>query len=407
MRNSAFKNRLQNFSSMSWHTVLDQTRVVDALQRAIATERVAHAYLFYGPDGVGKRAVALAFAQALQCAEGGDAPCGVCTPCRKVARLIHPDVHVLLPQPSDAEADDVGERLQRLAEQPYAAVDYIRRPSLTDASKGSNKQAFYSVGRVHEDLRKPMSYKPLEGRYKVVLLTDADLMRTEAANAFLKLLEEPGPQTVFILTTSRADRLLPTILSRCQRLRFDPLPVAAIEKALAERDGLAPDTAAALARMADGSYMQALDLAENEDLGANRALVVDFMRQAYVGARGTNPELIDELGKHGRERIKGILRLVLGWIRDLMLFQTMGERAPLVNIDQQAVIKSFCANVPHADLEAMTRLVEEALALVERNVHLTLVLTTLAHALGRAMKGPHDGHLYVPLTETQELALSV
>lgn len=384
---------------MLWTDVLDQRHVVDALRRAIAHERVAHAYLFHGPDGVGKRAVGLAFAQALQCDQGQPDPCGTCTACQKVVRSLHPDVHVLLPQPGDADEDEVGERLRRLAEHPYAAVDFVRRPSLADAAKTSNKQAFYSVARVHEALRRPMSFRPLEGRYKVVLLTDAELMRVEAANAFLKLLEEPGPQSVFVLTTSRPDRLLPTILSRCQRLRFDPLPAASIERALIERDGVVPETASALARMADGSYMRALELAESDDLVANRAHVVQFMRHAYTGQGAKLMALNEELAGLGRERVKGILRLVLSWIRDLVLYRALADRAPLVNVDQQEAIAKFCAHVPHADLEAMTRLVEEAIELVERNVHLGLVLTALANALRRAMRGPHSGQLYVPLVE--------
>ena len=197
---------------MSWRNLIEQPRVVETLQRAVASRRVAHAYLFYGPDGVGKRAAALAFAQTLQCEQGGDDACGACRACDKVSRLIHPDVHVLLPHPSDADPADIAERLRRLAEHPYAAVDFVRRPSLKDATAASNKQAFYAVGRINAELRQSMSFRPMEGRYKVVIMTDADLMRIEAANAFLKLLEEPGPQTVFILTTSRPDRLLPTIL---------------------------------------------------------------------------------------------------------------------------------------------------------------------------------------------------
>lgn len=391
---------------MSWSDVLDQQRAVEALRRAIDSERVAHAYLFYGPDGVGKRAVALAFAQALQCEEAGSGVCGQCSACRKVQRLVHPDVHVLLPQPSDADADDVAERLQRLAQHPYAAIDFVRRPSLTDATASSNKQAFYSVGRIHEELRRPMSYRPLEGRYKVVILTDAEMMRVEAANAFLKLLEEPGARTVFVLTTSRPDRLLPTILSRCQRLRFDPLPAETIAQALTDQDGVAPDTAATLARMADGSYMRALDLVENEDLMANRSRVVTFMRLSYVRDHGGLADAVDDMSRLGRERVKGILRLMLSWIRDLMLYGAMADAAPLVNVDQAEAISKFVQNVPDADREAMVRLVEEAMELVGRNVQIKLVLMALAHALGRAMRGPHDGTLYVPLAETSELAFS-
>ena len=390
---------------MAWTSLINQERAIETLQRALAGGRVAHAYLFYGPDGVGKRAVALEFAKALLCKQGSDTACDTCDACRKVSRMLHPDVHLLIPHPSDADLNEVGERLQELAKHPYRAIDYVRRPSLSDPSQSSNKQAFYSIKRINDAFRRSMSYKPLEGRYKIAVLTDADLMRTEAANAFLKLLEEPGPQTIFILTTSRPDRLLPTILSRCQRLRFDPLPADGIEQALIERDEVEPGYAATLARMADGSYTRALDLAENDALMADRTLVVDWMRMSFLRHTDHLTDLIQQLGKLGRERVKHVLRLMLSWIRDLVLFDAMGQHAQLVNVDQAEAIGKFCRNVPDADLEAMLHLIEEAIELVERNVHLNLVLTALAMALGRAMRGSHSGHLYTPLAEQDAFAV--
>ncbi|MEM9997547.1 MAG: DNA polymerase III subunit delta', partial [Bacteroidota bacterium] len=248
-------------------TVLAQDRALGVLRRALATDRVPHAYLFHGPDGVGKRAAALHLAQALQCENRGrsvpaDQPCGQCLPCTKVARLLHPDIHVHFPRPKDASVEDLTARLQRLAANPYAEVDYRRRPSLDDADAASNKQAIYSVDYTREIMH-TLRYAPAEGAYKVALLLDVDAMNQESANAFLKLLEEPPPRTVFVGTCERPDRLLPTILSRCQRLRFDPLPIAAIQQALVERDGLDGDRASFLARLADGSYTRALTLNES------------------------------------------------------------------------------------------------------------------------------------------------
>lgn len=383
-----------------WDSIIGQHRVKDALRGAVARGRVAHAYLFHGPDGVGKRAVALAFAQALQCARPDAAPCGRCLPCDKVRRMLHPDVHVLFPHPRDADTHDVAARLQRLAENPYAAIDYVRRPFLDDPTRTSNKQALYPVDRINEELRRAMSYRPAEGHFKVAVLTDADRLRTEAANAFLKLLEEPTAQTVFILTTSRPDLLLPTVRSRCQQIRFDPLEAGAIEAALISNEGLPPETAAPLARMADGSYTRALDLAANADLMERRHLVLDFLRLSYARSVPSTDRLIDlieSLGKMGREQVKGLMDLLLSWLRDLMLYRTLGAGAPLVNIDQADAVARFCENVPRADLEAMARLVEEAIDLVERNVHLTLLMTALAHALHDAMHGAPPPSLHIPL----------
>ena len=391
---------------MSWSRVIEQERATEALRRAVSGGRVAHAYLFHGPRGTGKCAAALAFTQALQCQRIEDRdghPCGECRACQKVRRQVHPDVHVLFPHPWSKEKDrdehDMAERIQRLYEAPYEAVDYVRRPSLGDPSETSNKQVLYRTGQVEQDLIRPMSLTRGEGRYKVALITEADRMNEKAANAFLKLLEEPPPQTVFILTTARADQLLPTITSRCQRLRFSPLTPEAIAEALAGRRELVPEHAQMLARMADGSYTRALELAGNDELLEHRQLVLDFFRQSYSQNPTRLAQLTEEIRRLGRERLKGLFDLMLRWVRDLLLVRTLGPAdAPLVNVDQAEAAHRFCQNLPQADLNAMVDLVETARELAGRNVHRGLLLQALAHALGRAMQG-RRARLYVPLPE--------
>ncbi|MCS3749569.1 DNA polymerase-3 subunit delta' [Salinibacter ruber] len=393
---------------MAWSSVLDQDRVVQTLRRALTQERVAHAYLLHGPDGVGKRAVAYEMARALQCPEQADEACDACPTCRKTRRMVHPDVHVNLPHPwsqeKDRDEEDMGKRIRRLGDNPYAAIDYVRRPSLADPSETSNQQVYYRIDQVRQDIIQPMSLARGEGAYKVNVLIDAEKMREEAANTFLKLLEEPPPQTVFLLTTNRPEQLLPTILSRCQQLRFDPLLPETIEQALVDRENMAPDEASMLSRMADGSYSRALELAENDALMTSRELVLDYFRAAYTQKVESLDSCIQELKSQGRERVKSVLRLMLRWMRDLLLYRTMGEEAPLVNVDQKEAVARFCNNLPDADLEGMVTLVEEAMELAERNVRVALVLTALAQGLARAMRGQEVESLYVPLSEAERLA---
>ncbi len=393
---------------MAWSSVLDQERVVQTLRRALTQERVAHAYLLHGPDGVGKRAVAYEMARALQCPEQAAEACDACPTCRKTRRMVHPDVHVNLPHPwsqeKDRDEEDMGKRIRRLGDNPYAAIDYVRRPSLADPSETSNQQVYYRIDQVRQDIIQPMSLARGEGAYKVNVLIDAEKMREEAANTFLKLLEEPPPQTVFLLTTNRPEQLLPTILSRCQQLRFDPLLPETIEQALVDRENMAPDEASMLSRMADGSYSRALELAENDALMTSRELVLDYFRAAYTQKVESLDSCIQELKSQGRERVKSVLRLMLRWMRDLLLYRTMGEEAPLVNVDQKEAVARFCNNLPDADLEGMVTLVEEAMELAERNVRVALVLTALAQGLARAMRGQEVESLYVPLSEAERLA---
>lgn len=390
---------------MAWDSILDQERVVGTLRRALRRDRVAHAYLLHGPDGVGKRAVAYEMARALQCPEQADEACDDCSACRKTRRMVHPDVHVHLPHPwsqeEDRDEEDIGKRIQRLGDDPYAAIDYVRRPSLSDPSETSNQQVFYRIDQVRQDLIQPMSLARGEGEYKVNILIDAERMNDTAANAFLKLLEEPPPQTVFLLTTNRPEQLLSTIVSRCQRLRFDPLLPETIEQALVERKGMEPDSARMFARMADGSYSDALELSQNEELMTSRELVLKFFRAAYSQRVESLNTCVQELKNQGRERTKNVLRLMLRWVRDLLVYRTLGEEAPLVYVDQADAVARFCNNLPDANLEGMVDLIEEAVELTERNVRLPLVLTALAHALARAMRGHDVDSIYVPLSEAE------
>ena len=394
---------------MPWSRVLGQTRALDTLRHALATGRVASTYLFHGPSGSGPRVAALAFAQALLCERRGcpggpvDDACGACLACTKAARLIHPDLHVYLPFPrvskspdKDDRPADYADRLAVLAAEPYAPVDYSQRAGLDDDGP-SKKQVEHRKRPMNELLRREMTFVPSEGRHVVGVLTDADHIRTEAANALLKLLEEPGPDVVLLLTAERVENVLPTILSRCQRVRFDPLPPETLEAALVERARLAPDVAAVTARMADGSYTRALELSGSERVQTLRQLALDFVRESYVGRPDRLSPLIDAASKLGREALKSWLDLVALWIRDLVLARAIGAEAPLVNVDQAESVHKFVAALPAADLDAMAALVADAADAVEANGHNGLVVTTLAFGLRDAMYGQSSGRLVTPL----------
>src|SRR5688572_9558913 len=151
---------------MAWERVIGQDRAVAALRPAVGGGRVAQAYLVHGPAGAGKRAAALALAQALRCERrgGGGAPaddaCGECHSCTRVARMVHPDLHFLFPRTSEADPHDVAPRLALLADDPYTAVDYRRLPSL-DAKRGRNLKPSYPVALVRE-LRGALALRSVE-----------------------------------------------------------------------------------------------------------------------------------------------------------------------------------------------------------------------------------------------------
>lgn len=383
---------------MHWDSIIGQKKVIELLRRSVNSGRVAHAYLFHGMEGTGKRAVALAFARELQCEgyDGGE----LCTSSREAALLEHPDIHVLIPEPSDAKPRDVAERIALLAEDPYAAIDFVRAPTLGSrkSALGKLKQAFYSVERINLHLRQKMTMRPSRGRYRIAIITDADAIREQAANTFLKLLEEPGPDTLFILTTSRKDLLLQTILSRCQHVAFENLSPDTISQALHDRKGTEMGLAEIVANMSQGSYLRALELTQSEELRRDRDRVLTFLRLSFTERFVQQMDLITEISQSSRDRIRNLLRLLLSWIRDVALYRAIGDDAPITNRDQKQEISKFSQNLQSADLDAMSRLIEEALLLSESNVNTTLLLMNLSLNLGKAMRSPHSGKLFQPLT---------
>lgn len=383
---------------MAWEKVVGQKRVIQTLNRSLVSGRISHAYLFYGPEGTGKRAVAFGLAAARQCAAPIDgAACGTCNSCRKTEKGIHPDIHVLIPTIKDAPISDLTARLQALAEDPYSTVDFQRRPSMEESGGSTNKQVFYSVETVHESLRRAMSFHPVEGKYRVAVIIDADKMRTEAANAFLKLLEEPGRNTVFILTTDRVDHVIPTILSRCQQVRFEPLEVEDIARALVQREYADITTAAVLARMADGSLSRAIELAASDELPLVREEVLDYLRLSFKGRSDLVTAMVDKLAAKGREHTKFMLMVALGIIRDLMLISEAKRPELIVNVDQAAALAMFVQNLPGARITDMVEAVERTSYLIERNVNTRLTLISLSIVLRDAMHGKRSAGIMMDL----------
>ncbi|MFH1530804.1 MAG: DNA polymerase III subunit [Pseudomonadota bacterium] len=179
---------------VGFERLVGHERPVRVLRRAIASGRIPGAYLFSGPDGVGKRSTAVAFVAALNCPEGDGEACGTCTSCRMITESIHPDLFI---------PDRSGTRI----------------PKNPPAAGGKDRSG---SGYISEIIPK-LTYAPMMGRWKVVLIDDAHQLTATAANYLLKTMEEPPSRTLFVLVTAAEHLLLPTVVSRCQRIRFSPL----------------------------------------------------------------------------------------------------------------------------------------------------------------------------------------
>lgn len=229
--------------------IVGQEMAVAILSRALEQE-ASHAYLLSGPPGAGKSEAALAFAAGLTCADGG---CGACTTCRRVQQGLHPDVEIVVPE-----------------------GNFIRKEEITEIN-------LHAV------------YRPYEARAKVYLFLEADNFNAEAANAFLKTLEEPPAHVHFILVTDRPERLLPTIASRCQLVAFSPVPAPALARDLVSRFGLAQREADLMARLAAGNLTYARELATSESARRQRSLLLDLARDLPTASLMETQAALDEV----------------------------------------------------------------------------------------------------------------
>ncbi|NVJ14839.1 DNA polymerase III subunit delta' [Myxococcus sp. AM010] len=324
---------------MTLATVLGQPRAVDALQAALRSGAVHHAYLFAGPEGVGKELAAVGLAQALTCPEQPDVGCGACESCQRVARGLHPDVTWVMP-------DD-----ERVSRGLAGRSDFTGTPSRE-----------LRVEQVRQ-LQERIALRGLESRRKVALIVSAQTMNVQAQNAFLKTLEEPPSDTTLILVASAMDRLLPTIRSRCGKVHFGPLPVDLVAQRVAEARKLDAETAKLAAVMAGGSLGRAMAL-DVAALSRRKDIVTAFETLRGEDAVG----LLRFAEAHGgsREEAESTLELLALWTRDVALVKA-GLESGLANRDLVELARQVAGRTSDILLHRRHSLMEAARAGIARN----------------------------------------
>jgi DNA polymerase-3 subunit delta' len=328
---------------MPFRDIRGQERAVGRLRQAWAGGRLAQAYCFTGPAGIGRRATALALAQAVNCLAplGPGLPdgCGGCAACRKIAAGIHPDVVLVTPE-----------------EKTVITIEQIREVS---ARAG---------------------LRPYEGAMKVWIVDPADQMQEPAANAFLKTLEEPAPQTLFLLLAGSAAALLSTIRSRCQEVPFAPLGEPDL-RAILLAHGRSADEAAAAAALAGGSAEQALSV-DATRVGELRARMVHELWESLDSTLDALAQA-ERLGKD-RSSLEGALDVLAGHMRELALAKVGGAR--LLPAERRAEAERQAADLELRMILDLDEAQAEARRALARNAHPRLtaerMLLRMQQALG-------------------------
>ncbi len=331
-----------NRSVSSWG-LIGHGWIEDLLRRHISAGRVRHAYLFTGPEGVGRRTLALKFAQALNCEQPPEPGvfCGECRACRGLARMQHPDLHIV-------SAEDVGGTLE--------------------------------VSKVRE-LQRQLALTPYESRWRVALLNRFQEASNSAANALLKTLEEPPARVVLLLTAESAESLLPTIVSRCEEIRMRVLSHTELEAELEAR-GLDMDRASLLSRLAAGRPGQALRwVDEPEALVQHHAYLDDLLEllgQTRVERFRYVRQLTDQK-KEMDEKRREAVAFVQAWLsfwRDLLLI-AHDVQSPVQHQDALPQLEALKEAVPARTLLEVGKAFERTLEAIGANANLQLALETL------------------------------
>ncbi|NTW53762.1 MAG: DNA polymerase III subunit delta' [Chlorobaculum sp.] len=388
---------------MSWNSIVGHESQLRVLKTALGADRLAHAYLFAGPEGAGKETVAFELAKILNCRNSSDLPgqgsCGECESCRQADRLMHPNIEYLFPieaallEPSDPskkenkKVAEVKERYEALIEEK------LRNPFFTPAMERS-------MGILTEQvliLQQKAALAPRDGGKKVFIISQAERLHPTAANKLLKLLEEPPAHVVFVLVSSRPESVLPTIRSRCQTLSFArPKPAeieAWIERRAPQLDEVERRFIVSISR---GNLTDALELLEAETgEGSAPAVVgirnkaIDYLRNILVPAKFHEAiGACEELSKNSTRTEQLIFLDSL-----LLFFQDVTRRSidsafpELNNPDIADSTNRFVKAFPNRDLYRASTVIEEAMRSIERNASVLLVMAGLTAELRGILQG--------------------
>jgi len=342
--------------------VMGQEPAIQYLKRVLVEDKVPHAFLFSGISGVGKTTTALAFAQALNCMHPSEGEaCGHCVPCRQMAGGNFPDLEILHPDGRVIKIEQVRELIRRIG------------------------------------------LKTVSGRYRVTVVERAEEMTTEAANAFLKTLEEPPPGNVLILNVAEKQDLLPTVLSRCQKVPFRPLPADGIAAWLQQEQGLPEDAATVVARISEGSLGRAVHLAEGDLERLLETHVQDLLslfkqpRTEILAVALRYAQEEKRASRAGGEKeagLYGVLGLWKACFRDMLLLRSQGSRDLLIHGEHAEALQNAAEPYTINGLVESLFVLDRAQRDLLRARNLDLVMETTLLALNEISRRQENRRIF-------------
>ena len=341
------------------------------LNNAFINNRFAHAYLIWGEEGIGKRSFALDIAKSVLCQTENFGTCKDCINCKRLDNFQHPDIRYLFPvkhhkKTREIQYDDYDKHLANLKDNPFHPYQFTGNETI-----GINDI---------RSLKKEAKLSPSEKNYRIFLILSIEYMTDQAANALLKLLEEPPADVLFIMTTSNLDQLLPTVKSRCQLIRLKQFTDSEIKTLLQnyypEKD---ENRLAAVCQLASGNYINALNFLR-DSIEEDQVFLVEFLLKAYQGDAVLINDAIKKLHQDkNKAELKRFLLLMIQWFKDLVILQNEENwQEKIVFETQKHRMIKFNNKFKNIDLQRAVIVVENSIQYLDRNGYFPLVVTELA-----------------------------
>lgn len=307
--------------------IIGQDHIVEKLLKALENKKIAHAYLFEGAEGIGKKKIANFLARALVCQDEANLSCGKCDGCTKARNQIHPDIKII---------EDGNIKIEEL-----------------------------------RDLLRDIQLKPYEGNNKVYIIHDADKMSIPVQNVLLKTLEEPPLYTTIILLTSKGSALIPTIISRCQVIKLYPVNLEIIKNYLIQNENIDEEKAHMLAAFSNGIIGQAVKLLKDPDFYYIREEVIKICSKLLTSSLF---DILEEITFFEEKKlyIDDIFNIMISWYRDILVYRQTKDIELITNIDKKEEVDFQGNRIDLAQIKDIIFIIEDAKNNLESNVQFHL-----------------------------------
>ncbi len=372
---------------MKFEEIPALTEVKKLLTDAVKTNHSAHAQLFVGAEGALNLPLALAYATYLHCENKGDDSCGVCPACSRGAKYIHPDTHFVFPL-SNVKGEKDEDRLRAeitkswrafLLEQPFGNLD-----DWCNFYGGEDKLSIISRDASREII-KTLALKPFESRNKVMIIWQPEKMHPSAANGILKILEEPSPNTYFILVTNAADQLMPTIISRTQIVNVPLLPDVAVENYIQRKHSVEESAASKIAQLADGNINLAIKLIGQEK-DDSTAFFTDWMRACFTRKYDTLVTMAEQYHALDKLAQRNVISYSMNMMRETLLFRAGAEAINRTRGEEREFVQKFSTVLDVNKIEKSFNLLNDAGYHLERNGSAKMIFLDLSLSISNMFK---------------------